>query len=163
MPESILFIQTGGTIDKEYPHQSAGYAFTIGESAAEKLMQRMELSIDCQFVSCAQKDSMDLTDHDRDILVREIIQSSISQIIVTHGTDTMIETGTYLRTKIRDKTVIITGAMRPAAFQISDADFNIGAAVSACQTLGAGIYISMHGIIKEVSDVKRDLETGKYY
>ncbi len=164
MPECILVIQTGGTIDKDYPHQQDGYAFTIGDSATEKLLRQMDLSVAFEYVSCAQKDSLDLTDDDRQEIVQAITAYKDHQkIIITHGTDTLQQTGLYIKKRVEGKVIILTGAMRPAAFIDSDARFNVGMAVGATQTLDAGVYICLHGITKEVSAIQRDAQSGKYY
>jgi len=163
MPDDILFIQTGGTIDKDYPHQKAGYAFSIGDSAAKKMMSTLDLSIKCHYISCTRKDSLDLTEEDRQKMVDALAQTMWQKVIITHGTDTLQQTGRYINDRVKNKVIILTGSMRPAAFRDSDASFNIGMAIAAAQVLDAGVYICIHGVVKEVSDIKRDSESGKFY
>ena len=84
------------------------------------------------------------------------------KIIITHGTDTMIETATFL-SKITDKTIVLTGAMRPERFSNSDADLNVGVSLGAVQTLSYGVYISMHGWVLPFNQVVRNMKTGQYH
>lgn len=126
----ILFIQTGGTIDKDYPKLTKGYAFEITTPAVERIMENVNPSFEFEIVPLIQKDSTELTESDREIIHELCENTKTSKIIITHGTDTMIETALKLA-DIENKTIILTGAMRPERFTNSDADFNIGVAVGA--------------------------------
>ncbi|MEP2668117.1 MAG: asparaginase domain-containing protein [Cyclobacteriaceae bacterium] len=159
----ITFIQTGGTIDKDYPHTTKGWAFEFGEPATTRVLEKLNPSFEYEVLTAFQKDSLEITDDDRKNLAELINTQPSDKIIVTHGTDTMIETANYLSKEIRNKLVIITGAMRPEQFSNSDAPINIGCAIAAANLLQEGIYIAMHGIVKPHNEIKRDLETGKYY
>ncbi|MFZ1809118.1 MAG: asparaginase domain-containing protein [Cyclobacteriaceae bacterium] len=158
----IIFIQTGGTIDKDYPHTTKGWAFEFGEPATKRILEKLNPSFEYEIVTAFQKDSLEITDEDRKKLADLIIAQTCDRIIVTHGTDTMIETASYLDQQIKNKLVIITGAMRPEQFSNSDAPINIGCAIAGVNLLEKGIYIAMHGIIKSHSHIKRNLDTGKY-
>ncbi|MCK4922092.1 MAG: asparaginase [Bacteroidales bacterium] len=160
---SITFIQTGGTIDKDYPRQTKGWAFEIGDPAFNRILKKIEPSFHYEVIELFKKDSLEITLQDRNLLVESLKKIENKYIIITHGTDTMIETAIMLNKYIQDKIIIITGAMRPERFTNSDAEFNLGCAVGAVFTLNVGIYIAMHGIVKNFRDTKRNLDTGKYY
>ena len=159
----LLFIQTGGTIDKDYPHRTKGWAFEIDEPAAGRILERLDPSFDYEVLTCFRKDSLEITGEDRKSLAELILGYASDRIIITHGTDTMLETATYLDTMVRDKLIVITGAMRPERFVDSDADINLGAAIATIQLQERGIYIAMHGVVKPYTEMNRDQETGKYY
>ena len=144
----LLFIQTGGTIDKGYPagDDHHGYGFEIGEPAFVRVLQRINPDFEYEVKVVSQKDSLDITDEDRKLLLASIKESNEDRIIVTHGTDTMIQTADMLG-EISDKTVVITGAMNPELFKDSDAEFNIGFAIAAASSLPRGVYIAMSGRI----------------
>tara|TARA_R110002096_G_scaffold1645_7_gene8637 strand:+ start:254 stop:739 length:486 start_codon:yes stop_codon:yes gene_type:complete len=159
----ITFIQTGGTIDKDYPRSSGGYAFEFGEPATERLLQRLNPSFAFELRTAFQKDSTEITAADRQLLLACIREAGNDKIIVTHGTDTMLETATFLAEHISDKLIVITGAMRPERFSDSDAPINVGCAIAAANLAPNGVYIAMHGIVKRHEDMQRDLNTGKYH
>ena len=157
----IIFIQTGGTIDKEYPRTTKGYAFEIGEPAVRRILEKVNPTFKFEVTSLLQKDSLEITDEDRQKIFQACREVEGDRIIITHGTDTMIETAMRL-SEITDKTIVITGAMRPEKFSDSDAMFNIGVAVAAVQTLSSGVYVAMNGRVCEWDKVKRDMTTGQF-
>ncbi len=159
----IIFIQTGGTIDKDYPHASKGWAFEFGEPATNRIIEKLKPSFDYEVITAFQKDSLEITDKDRQILADLIYNQKENIFIITHGTDTMLETAKYLNERISEKLIIITGAMLPERFSNSEAPVNLGCAIAAANLLKKGVYITMHGIVKTFNEIKRDLETGKYY
>lgn len=159
----IIFIQTGGTIDKDYPKIKGGYAFEFGEPATKRLLKRLNPSFEFEVITAFQKDSLDISLEDREKLSNLINELKEDKIIITHGTDTMLETATYLSHYIKDKTIIITGAMRPERFSNSDAPLNLGCAIGAITVLGNGIFVAMHGIVKPHFEMNRNLKTGQYY
>lgn len=159
----IIFIQTGGTIDKDYPHTTKGWAFEFGEPASKRILEKLNPSFQYKIHTAFQKDSLEITREDRMALADLIQNQSCSRIIVTHGTDTMMETAKHLDGEIKDKVIIITGAMRPEQFSNSDAPVNLGTAIGAVQTLANGVYIAMHGVVKLHHAINRNMETGKYY
>lgn len=159
----ILFIQTGGTIDKDYPHTTKGWAFEFGEPSIKRVLSKLDPSFEYEIITAFKKDSLEVTNADRQILLDIILQRSENKIIITHGTDTMMETGMYLKENVESKLVVITGAMRPEMFTNSDADLNIGAAIATANLKQYGVYLSMHGIVKPIEEIKRNLETGKYF
>lgn len=159
----ILFIQTGGTIDKDYPHTTKGWAFEFGEPATLRLLEKLNPSFDYEVVTAFQKDSLEIDDNDRQQLTELINASTEDKIIITHGTDTMLETAQYLEEKVGKKVIVITGAMRPERFTNSDAGVNLGCAIATVNLQTEGIFIAMHGIVKPSQTIKRDMKTGKYY
>lgn len=159
----ITFIQTGGTIDKDYPKTTKGYAFEFGEPATQRILEKLNPSFDFEILTAFQKDSLEISSTDRQKLVDLILGNSSNKIIITHGTDTMIDTANFIDSKIDNKVIILTGAMRPEQFSNSDAPINIGGAIAATQFLEYGVYIFMTGILKKCNSIKRNLETGKFY
>jgi len=157
----ITFIQTGGTIDKEYPKITKGYAFEIGEPAARRILEKISPVFEYDIIPLLQKDSLDITEEDRQKILQECKNSNSEKIVITHGTDTMIETAKVL-SEIKNKTIVITGAMRPEKFSDSDAMFNLGLAIAAVQTISGGVYITMNGKIYDWNKVKRDMESGQF-
>ncbi len=157
----IVFIQTGGSIDKNYPRTQRGYAFEIGESAVIRVMQKVQPSFDFKIIPLLRKDSLDVTERDRE-KIREACQTADAEkIIITHGTDTMIETAKKLG-NLKNKVVVLTGAMKPEKFSDSDASFNVGTAVGAINVLRSGVYIAMNGRIYPWNRVERDRKTGQF-
>ena len=157
----IAFIQTGGTIDKDYPKVTKGWAFEIAEPAFNRILEKLNPSFTYQTYEVFKKDSQEITSEDRAKLKTLCESIPEDKIIITHGTDTMTETARSLSGI--NKTIIITGAMKPERFSNSDAPINLGAAIAACQTLNEGSYLVMHGMVIPHDKVQRDLQTGKYY
>ena len=159
----ITFIQTGGTIDKDYPRVTGGWAFEIGDPATARIIEKLNPSFEYELVTLCRKDSLEITDSDREDLAGLIKNHAGDKFIITHGTDTMMETATYLNERIENKLIIITGAMRPERFSNSDAAVNLGSAIAAASLVEKGVFIAMHGIVKPVTEIKRYLESGKYF
>lgn len=145
----ITFIQTGGTIDKDYPRGETnhGYEFAITDPAVESILPFCHAMFTYDIVEVTKKDSLDLTDEDRNKILDTVQATRSNHIIITHGTDTMLKTAEVLSTAIEGKTIILTGAMLPEKFINSDARFNVGMAVAASQTLSPGIYVALYGCV----------------
>lgn len=158
----ILFIQTGGTIDKDYPRATKGWGFEITDPAVERILARANPSFRFEIVSLIKKDSQEITDEDRELMAGKCLATEHDKIVITHGTDTMIDTAAYLAKKMKDKTIILTGAAKPERFKNSDADFNVGMAVGSIQSLPKGIYIAMHGKVLPYDRTIRETSTGKF-
>ena len=140
----IKFFTTGGTIDKVYFDTKS--EFEVGPPQVLEIVKEAHVTFEYGIESLLRKDSLDLTSEDRR-LIRERIEEDQSQhIVITHGTDTMVETARGLL-GIPGKTIVLTGSMQPARFHESDAVFNIGCAVAAVQSLPPGVYIAMNGRI----------------
>lgn len=159
----LVFIQTGGTIDKDYPHTTKGWAFEFGEPATNRILEKLNPSFEYEVLTSCQKDSLEITDEDRSELAELIKSHKGDKFIITHGTDTMIETASFLKERIKDKLIVITGAMRPERFSNSEAAINVGCAIATANLIEKGVFIAMHGIVKKEDEIQRDLETGKYY
>jgi len=157
----ILFIQTGGTIDKDYPKTVKGYGFEITKPAVESILKKLHVAFKYNITSFLKKDSQEITEEDRNGLLEFCKTVKQDKIIITHGTDTMIQTAKYL-SAIKDKTIIITGAFLPEKFKDSDASFNIGTALGAIEHLEKGVYIAMNGRVFRYNKVKRELKTGHF-
>ncbi len=157
----IVFMQTGGTIDKDYPKATGGYAFEIGEPAAKRILQKVSPNFDFEVISVLSKDSQDITEGDREKIHDACKKTEADKIIVTHGTDTMLETAEKL-SSIKDKVVVLTGAMKPEKFVDSDAAFNLGTAVGAINLLSQGVYVAMNGRLYPWNKVKRNRQTGQF-
>ncbi|MEM6802359.1 MAG: asparaginase domain-containing protein [Bacteroidota bacterium] len=159
----ILFIQTGGTIDKDYPKSLGGYAFEFGEPAVQRILTRLDPSFSYDIITAFQKDSQEILASDREKILGIIQENSQKRIIITHGTDTLLETASFLGDKFENRIIVLTGAMRPERFSNSDASVNLGMALSAVQLIDSGVYVCMHGILKSHREIKRDLQNGKFY
>jgi L-asparaginase len=157
----IAFIQTGGTIDKDYPKSEKGWAFEIDEPAYLRILKKLNPSFEYSSVLGLKKDSTEITQSDRQKLFDLCKSIGYHRIIITHGTDTLLETATFLQ-KISGKVIVLTGAMRPERFTNSDASINLGIAIGAVQVLTEGVYIAMHGLVLPWQEVSRDEDTRKF-
>ncbi len=158
----ITFVQTGGTIDKDYPKTTGGWAFEIDEPAVGRILEKLNPSFDFEIITAFKKDSLMITEDDRKRLFQMINEIKNDKIIITHGTDTMIETASFL-SEIHTKTIVLTGSMKPERFYDSDASINLGVAIGAMNVLEKGVYIAMHGIVQRHDKINRDLDSGKYF
>ena len=157
--EPILILTTGGTIDKIYFDAKSTYE--VGPPHISRLLEELNLSIIYRIVSVLRKDSLDLTDKDRRLIFEQAAGSAEQRIVITHGTDTMAETGKALES-IPGKTIVLTGALEPALFKTSDAPFNIGCALAAVQTCKSGVYIAMSGQVLPCHKVRKNLQTNRF-
>ncbi len=157
----IIFIQTGGTIDKDYPQKIGGYPFEISEPAVKRILEKLNPSFEYEIISVCRKDSQDITDEDREKIYKTCKELKNDKIIITHGTDTLIGTAKKLN-DLKNKVIILTGAVKPEKFTDSDAPINVGVAIGAINVLKEGIYIAMNGRVLMWDRVKRDSETGQF-
>lgn len=149
--EGIQFIQMGGTIDKCYPASDAnhGYNFEVGSPAFCRILGRISPEGSSWAVrEMFRKDSLDITDEDREYVREWLSHNSIPRIIITHGTDTIQKTAQILSGYALDRTIVLTGAMQPELFRNSDADFNLGMAVAAVKGYPKGIFIALNCEVK---------------
>ncbi len=154
-----LFI-TGGTFDKEYNELNGKLFFE--DTHVPEMLDLGRCKLDVNIRTLMMIDSLEMSDDDRDIIAHNCMQCEEDKIVITHGTDTMVETAKILAEKITDKTIILTGAMIPYKFGSSDGLFNLGAALSFVQTLPTGIYISMNGKYFPWNNVKKNKELGLF-
>ena len=151
----IKIFSVGGTIDKEYFDRKSQYE--VGEPTIGEILKEAYVNFDFSITSILHKDSLDMTDQDRQRVFDEVASDEHQHMVLTHGTDTMIQTAQKLKT-IPDKTIVLTGAMAPAKFKSSDAAFNIGCAIAAVQILDRGVYIAMNGRIFHPDKVRKNLD-----
>lgn len=155
----IKIFTTGGTIDKIYFDRKNKYQ--IGDPQARGVIERANVVVEYEVESILKKDSLDITVADRKKIVQCVQSDPHQRIVVTHGTDTMIETGCALGC-IEDKTIVLTGSMYPAKFLDSDAVFNLGGAITAVQILPPGVYIAMNGRIFEPARAIKNIEKNRF-
>ena len=151
--KKLLIITTGGTIDKIYFDDTSDYQ--IGEPLVGQILEHLQVGFDFEVNALMRKDSLHLTDEDRQTIRSEIAASDASHILITHGTDSMVKTALLLA-DIPDKTMVLTGALNPARFRDTDAVFNIGCAVGAVQVLPPGAWIAMSGSIWDPRKVRKN-------
>ena len=154
-----IFI-TGGTFDKTYDEIRGQLSF--GDTHLPEMLRLGRSRADVAIRTLMMIDSLQMTDADRDLIVRNCQQSSETCIVVTHGTDTMVETAAALARGVTGKTIVLTGAMIPYAFGSSDGLFNLGSALSFVQALPAGVYIAMNGRCFDWNRVRKNRETGVF-
>jgi L-asparaginase len=153
-----IFI-TGGTIAKRYDELSGELVFD--DNHLVKILKDARVGTKVKLTPLFLKDSLDMDDIDREIIYQSVENSKHKKIIITHGTDTMVESAKKLST-IKDKTIVLTGAMIPFAFKNSDALFNLGSAFSVVDILENGVYICMNGKCFKWDEVKKDTKVGKF-
>ncbi len=153
-------ITTGGTIDKIYFDAKSDYQ--VGEPVIGDLLRRMGVAFEFTVESAMRKDSLDITDADRELILDRVLASPSEHVLITHGTDGMVTTGLALARAAHRKHIVLTGALQPAAFAGSDAIFNIGCAIGALQCVEHGIYIAMNGRVFHISNVTKNLEKNRF-
>lgn len=157
---TIKIFVTGGTFDKEYD-EIAGKLFFKDTHVPEMLkLGRCNVLVDIRTLMLV--DSLDLSDDDRNIIVEHCRKAKEDRIVITHGTDTMEITARVLGEQVRDKTVVLTGAMVPYKFGSSDGLFNLGSALAFVQTLPHGVYIAMNGRVFPWANVHKNKSTGMF-
>ncbi|MFW2852403.1 asparaginase domain-containing protein [Sphingomonas sp. TX0543] len=149
----ILVLTTGGTIDKLYFDALSEYK--IGDSVVDRLLAIARVKKPFRVQGLMRKDSLELDDADRASIVKATAEAPENHIIITHGTDTMTETAKALA-GIKDKTIVLFGALAPARFAESDATFNLGMAFATAQIAPAGVWIAMNGTIFPADRVRKD-------
>jgi L-asparaginase len=158
-PEPIVIVTTGGTIDKAYFDALSQYQ--IGEPVVKKVLDGANVTHPYRIVELLRKDSLELTDEDRQRLKETVAALDERRIVITHGTDTMTDSAGVLAA-IPNKTIVLTGALSPARFSDSDATFNIGMAFAAVQSLPPGAYVAMNGRVFRGDEVKKDREQRRF-
>jgi L-asparaginase len=151
----LEILTTGGTIDKVYFDKKNNYE--VGEPFIEELLNKMNVNISFKVKSLMRIDSIDMTDVHRELILNHIINSNANNFLITHGTDTIVETAIYLK-KISDKTIVLTGSLKPAIFIDNDAIFNVGSALTSSQILKKGVYIVINGQVFNPDNVRKNLE-----
>ena len=157
--EELLIVTTGGTIDKVYFDDKSEYQ--IGAPQIGEILRQLGVTFAFEIIPILRKDSLHITPEDRDLIRRTIEQQPHRHVLVTHGTDTMVETAHELLS-IKDKVIVLTGALNPARFQGSDAVFNIGCAVGALQALPDGVYVAMNGRLWDPARVRKNRSENRF-
>ncbi len=157
---TIKIFVTGGTFDKEY-NEINGELFFKNTHLPE-LLALGRSSIEVDVTTLMMLDSLDMSKSDREIIARNCIKTNEKRILITHGTDTMVETARILAEKVKDKTIVLTGALIPYKFGSSDGLFNLGSALSFVQVLPTGVYIAMNGRHFSWDNCRKNTNTGKF-
>jgi L-asparaginase len=156
----IRIFVTGGTFDKQYNELAGTLAFK--ETHVPEMLRLGRSRVEVSITTLMMIDSLEMTDADREIIVRNCAQCAESRIVITHGTDTMVETAAALAGGVTGKTIVLTGAMIPYAFGSSDGLFNLGSALSFVQVVPPGVYIAMNGQHFPWDRVRKNRETGTF-
>ena len=159
MISRLLIITTGGTIDKIYFDDMSDYQ--IGESQISQILQAMNVGFELEVNPLMRKDSLHLDKNDRLLIRDAILESDTRHVLITHGTDTMIDTAAVLK-ELTDRTIVLTGSLNPARFRDTDAVFNIGCAIGAVQSLSPGVYIAMNGRIWNPDKVRKNRKANRF-
>ena len=162
MRRAVRILTTGGTFDKVHDWREEQLAFA-GEGASQVPAVLSDGRCDFPFLEhVMQLDSLDMTDEDRAYLAERANAAPEPGLVVTHGTSTLGRTARFLAERVREKTLVLTGAMRPHAFFVSDAGFNLGGALIAAQTLSPGVYAVMNGRVFGAAEVAKNEELGRF-
>lgn len=157
---AIRIFITGGTFDKEYNELNGELYFK--DTHMSELLEKGRSKVAVEIRTLMMVDSLEMTDEDRTLIAYQCNQCEETMIVITHGTDTMSDTAKVLAQKIKNKTVILTGAMIPIKFGSSDGLFNLGSALAFAQTLPAGVYVAMNGRYFNWDNVRKNKQTGVF-
>ena len=155
----IKIFTTGGSLDKGYSTRES--AFVVQEPRIEEILKEANAAFEYEIESLFRKDSLEIAESDREVIVEAVKNDPCERILITHGTDTMTETGRRL-SSVPGKTIVLTGAMQPASFKHTDAHFNIGFALAVLQTLPHGVYIAMNGGVFDPHEVRKNMELDRF-
>ncbi len=155
----MLVLTTGGTIDKVYFDALSEYE--IGEPTVPHIFREVGFTLPYRCDSLMKKDSLEVTDDDRALIRKRCEEAEESQIVITHGTDTMCATAEFLM-GVEGKTIVLTGALAPSRFRETDAVFNVGTALGAVQSMPAGVYVAMNGQVFRAGEVWKNLEARRF-
>lgn len=160
MKKNIRIFITGGTFDKEYNEINGDLFFK--DSHVANMLKLGRSRLDLSFRTLMMIDSCEMSDEDRNIIAQNCIKTLEKHIIITHGTDTLVETAKVLAEKVTEKTIILTGAMIPYTFGSSDGLFNLGSAIAFVQTLPEGVYVAMNGRYFKWDNVRKNKKIGEF-
>ncbi len=156
----VRIFVTGGTFDKEY-NEITGELF-FRDTHLPKMLELARSRVEVDIRTLMMIDSRDMTDEDRETICRNCHKARESRILVTHGTDTMVETAEVLARRVLDKTIVLTGAMVPYTFGSSDGMFNLGSALAYVRVLPPGVYIAMNGRAFPWNNVRKNFRKGEF-
>jgi L-asparaginase len=157
--KQLTIFCVGGTIDKVYFDAKSKYE--VGAPAVGRILLDMNVGFEYRVVPLMAKDSLDMDDADRRIIAKAVSECQTREVVITHGTDTMVKTANALGS-VGDKVVVLTGSLAPAIFRDSDAQFNVGVALGAVQSAKPGIYIAMNGCVFNANKVIKDVENNRF-
>ncbi len=157
--QMIQILITGGTFDKSYNHLKGDLYFK--KTHIPEMLERSKSRLNVNVKTLMMIDSLEMTQKDIQLIINECMNSKSKRIIITHGTDTMVRTASKIAKEVKDKTIVLTGAMIPYAFgSSSDGFFNLGSALSFVQVLKKGVYVAMNGQYFKHDNVKKNIEKG---
>ena len=157
--QHLSVVTTGGTIDKIYFDDKSDYQ--VGDPQIGRILEELGVAFRFTVIPILRKDSLHISADDRELMRATIAAQPAKHVLVTHGTDTMVDTAKVLA-GVTDKTIVLTGALNPARFRGSDAEFNIGTAVGAVQSLPPGVYIAMNGRIWDPLKVRKNVAANRF-
>ncbi|MDX1956141.1 MAG: asparaginase domain-containing protein [Chitinophagaceae bacterium] len=157
---AIRIFITGGTFDKEY-NEITGQLY-FNDTHMHDLLDMGRCRVPVEIRTLMMIDSLEMTQEDRELIVHQCNQCEEEMIVITHGTDTMADTAQVLADKVKDKTVVLTGAMIPIKFGSSDGLFNLGSAIAFVQSLPKGVYVAMNGRYFKANNVRKNKQTGVF-
>ncbi len=160
--ENLVIFTTGGTLDKD--HDTFTESLVLGAENVTNVPELLHIgkSHVARVQPLMSLDSLDMVDSHREQILLAVQTAKERSVVITHGTGTMEQTARHLDGKTGDKTVVLTGALRPFALGKSDAGFNVGGAMIAAQTLSPGVYAVMNGRVFEAGDVHKDPKSGRF-
>ena len=156
--DELLIVTTGGTIDKVYFDDKSDYQ--VGEPQIGNILRELGVAFRFTVIPALSKDSLHITDDDRQMVRTLIAAQPQKHVLITHGTDTMVETAKVLADL--GKTIVLTGALSPARFRGSDTEFNVGCAVGAVQSMPPGVYIAMNGRVWDPFKVRKNVAANRF-
>lgn len=157
--DELLIVTTGGTIDKVYFDDKSD--FQVGDPQIGRILEELGVAFRFRVIGIMRKDSLHIGEEDRALIRAAIAAQPQRHVLLTHGTDTMVDTARALG-DLADRTIVLTGALNPARFRGSDAEFNIGTAVGAVQSLPPGVYIAMNGRVWDPSRVRKNVAANRF-
>jgi len=156
----IRFLVTGGTFDKEYNEVSGALYFK--DTHVREMLRLGRCNLDLEVRTLMMIDSTEMNDSDRDVILKTCVEADEGRVVISHGTDTMAETARFLGERIKDKTIVLTGAVVPYTFGSSDGLFNLGSALAYVQTLPPGVYVVMNGRCFHWDNVRKNRSTARF-
>jgi L-asparaginase len=157
---AIRIYVTGGTFDKEYNELNGQLYFK--DTHVREMLRLGRCNLDLELRTLMMIDSAEMNEVDREMILKSCVESSWDRIVISHGTDTMSDTARFLGERVKDKTVVLTGAMVPYTFGSSDGMFNLGSALAFVQTLPPGVYVAMNGRCFNWDNVRKNKATGLF-
>jgi L-asparaginase len=156
----IRLLVTGGTFDKDYNELTGELYFK--DTHVREMLRLGRCNCDLEIRTLMMIDSTEMTEVDREVILKSCTESSRHRIVISHGTDTMVETARFLGHRVQDRTIVLTGAMVPYTFGSSDGLFNLGSALAFVQTLPPGVYVAMNGRCFTWDNVRKNRSTGRF-